>query len=233
MHPLKKSYNQRCNKSAEKSPLYNKRTPGSPPRPAVSGLRLPRFRCGKVNHVGKHVDESLVKRARLGDREAFSQLYADMSKALCKTAYCILGNQSDAEDVVMDTVADAYIGISKLRDTGAFEGWIYKILYNKARRLRGITIFRATDELPLDLADPAANTDMRAELMDVRAAFSRLSVEERTIVVLSVCHGYTSAEISSVTGLNPNTVRSKQSRAIAKMRDCINSGEGGTANGKQ
>lgn len=186
---------------------------------------------GKVKQVGKHVDEALVKKARLGDREAFSQLYADMSKALYKTAYCILGNASDAEDVVMDTVADAFFGISKLRDAAAFEGWIYRILYNKARRLRGVAIFKGAGELSMDLPDPDSDDGRSSELIDLKTALGRLTLEERTIVVMSVCHGYTSAEISEMTGINANTVRSKQSRALAKMREYINSGEGGQRDG--
>ena len=61
-----------------------------------------------------------------------------------------LKNCHDAEDVVADAVADAYNGISSLREADAFKNWIFKILSNKCRRrLKEYT--RKTSELPDDL----------------------------------------------------------------------------------
>ena len=56
--------------------------------------------------------------------------------------------------------------------------------------------------------------------MDVRKAFFVLSEEEQILVGLSVFGGYCSQEIGEMMGLNPNTVRSKRSRALKKM-ECV------------
>ena len=173
--------------------------------------------------LGKHVDDALVERARSGDAEAFSQLYAAIAGPLYKTATYILGSAAEAEDVVMDTIADAYAGIAKLREPAAFEGWIYKILYNKARRRRGIILWRGETELNEGLA---ADTVDVAENADLKEALGRLTLEEQTIVVMAVCSGYTSMEIAKVLSINPATVRSKQSRAMAKMRRYLEQQEG-------
>ena len=53
--------------------------------------------------------------------------------------------------------------------------------------------------------------------LDVKKAFLILSPEEQEIIALSVFGGYNSREIGSVLNLNPNTVRSKRSRALEKM----------------
>ena len=53
--------------------------------------------------------------------------------------------------------------------------------------------------------------------LDVKKAFLVLSSEEQEIVALSVFGGYNSKEIGSALNLNPNTVRSKRSRALEKM----------------
>ncbi len=174
--------------------------------------------------MGKRVDDAVVERARGGDAEAFTELYAAMAQPLFKTACYIIGNPSDAEDVVMDTIADAFAGISKLRECAAFEGWIYKILYNKAKRKKGITLWRGETELTDDL--PESNGVDFIENADLKTALALLSLEERTILILSVCFGYSSLEISDVMSLNANTVRSKQSRALAKMEKYMQINEG-------
>lgn len=57
--------------------------------------------------------------------------------------------------------------------------------------------------------------------LDVRKAFFVLSSEEQEIVALSVFGGYNSREIGSTLNLNPNTVRSKRSRALEKMESIL------------
>lgn len=53
----------------------------------------------------------------------------------------------------------------------------------------------------------------------VKDAFAILSDEERQIVSLTVYGGYDSAEVADIMKINRNTVRSKYSRAITKMKD--------------
>lgn len=51
----------------------------------------------------------------------------------------------------------------------------------------------------------------------MREAFAGLSEEEREIVGMTVFGGYTSAELERMLGINSNTIRSKRSRALAKL----------------
>ena len=69
-------------------------------------------------------------------------------------------------------------------------------------------------------ADTAAGDTDQSLAMDVRNAFFILTEEEQTIVGLSVIGGYNSSEIGGILRLNATTVRSKRSRALAKM-ECV------------
>ncbi len=161
---------------------------------------------------------ALVAAAQSRDADAFAALYAYYNKSLYKTAYYLIGTVEDAEDTVMETVTDAFESIAKLRSPEAFEGWIFKILYNKARRRRGAVYYRATSEIPETLPADVEDEGIITDNLDLMRALGSLSTEERSIVVLGVCEGYTSQEIGDIMSLNPNTVRSKQMRALAKLR---------------
>ena len=76
----------------------------------------------------------LVKRAKRGDTAAFAELYGTIYKRLYQFALYTLGNTQDAEDVVSDTVMDAYAGIKGLKKEESFRAWIFRILSNKCRR---------------------------------------------------------------------------------------------------
>lgn len=69
------------------------------------------------------------------------------------------------------------------------------------------------------LREPFQEPDLGLAV-DVRKAFFLLEEEEQMIVGLSVFGGYNSREIGEALKLNPNTVRSKRSRALQKM-ECV------------
>ena len=66
--------------------------------------------------------------------EVFAMYYQNVYKDLYRFALYTLKNAHDAEDVVGETVLDAYASVEKLRDPGAFRGWIFAILSNKCRK---------------------------------------------------------------------------------------------------
>lgn len=154
----------------------------------------------------------LVKKAGMGNVEAFTELYRGIYKDLYRTAFYMLGNPHDAEDAVSDTVMDAYASIGKLREPEAFRAWIFRILTVKCSRKRKEYI-QKTEELPEDLAENGSFV----EGVMVRQAFAKLSEEDRMILALHVFGGYKSAEIARMLSRNENTVRSRKSRALSRL----------------
>jgi RNA polymerase sigma-70 factor (ECF subfamily) len=168
---------------------------------------------------------ALVKQAKLGDAHSFAMLYEMIYQDLYRTALYILKNPEDAENVVSDTVMDAYAGLGRLRDDSAFRGWIFRILDNKCNRILREYVKRREMETDVPLETVASTTGTFDYMMQnvedkdlVRDAFSVLTEEEKRIVTLTVYGEYDSSEVAGIMGLNRNTVRSKYSRALAKMR---------------
>lgn len=161
------------------------------------------------------MDPELCIKAKNGDADAFARLYESVSSKLYSTAFYMLGRREDAEDVVMETVTDAFAEISSLRDPGAFEGWIFRILMNKLRRKRKSYIGESV-ELNEDFTSSAGGpTD---EGIALRSALDKLSDRDREIIMLDVLGGYRSDEIAQMLGMNANTVRSRKLRAFERIR---------------
>lgn len=161
----------------------------------------------------------LVTRAKRGDAEAFAELYGDIYQNLYRFALYTLRNTQDAEDVVSAAVMEAYGTIGKLRKDESFSAWMYRIVANMCRRkMRGYYV--ETEELTEENGgwDGFVWGDPREEYLDVRRAFLALSAQERMIVGMHVFCGYRTREIAEILEMNENTVRSKESRALRKMR---------------
>ena len=133
---------------------------------------------------------------------------------------CMMQNQQEAEDAVSEAVVAAYENIGKLKKPDAFRSWIFTIVSNICKkRLKKEAARR--DYFGEETYVQAAYEDPDVGLaVDVRKAFFLLEEEEQTIVGLSVFGGYNSKEIGDALKMNPNTVRSKRSRALQKM-ECV------------
>lgn len=167
-------------------------------------------------------EQLLIRRAIRGDADAFAALYEVIYKDLYKFALYTLKHPEDAEDVVSDTVMDAWAGIKNLRKEESFKSWMFKILSNKCRQ-KLKSYLDKTAQLQEEIPAPVSDTDTN---LDVRIAFQMLGDEDRLILSLNLFAGYTSAEIGKILNLNDNTVRSRQKRALEKMADYMK-GKGG------
>lgn len=164
-------------------------------------------------------NNNLVSRAKMGDRQAFAALYTTYKDSLYRYAYFKLGNAVDAQDAVSNCIVEAYSGIALLKNEQAFQGWIFRILYRECCRLLRDNISRRVEER-LDDHEylPSHDSHLAPELSE---ALATLSAEEKDIVLLSVVAGYKTREVAGMLGLNHSTVRSKLSRALAKMKNFL------------
>ena len=160
----------------------------------------------------------LVKRAKRGDVDAFAELYGKIYKKLYHFALYTLKNPEDAKDAVSAAVTDAFESIGRLRKEESFSSWMYKIVANKCnQKMREYYI--QTEELTEENAGEfeSVQGDSREESMEVRRVFFELPREDRMIVGMHVFGGYKLREIAQMLGMNENTVRSRQKRAIDQM----------------
>lgn len=166
---------------------------------------------------GEHMEQELqlVRRAQSGDTGAFAQLYEGVYQDLYRFALYVLKHPQDAQDVVSDTVMDAFAQIGELRKTEAFRAWIFRILSNKCKRKLKEYATRP-EELTPELLEHLGKSGMD-EHAAVRSLFFELPSEERMIIAMHLFFGYSSKEIGKLLDLNENTVRSKESRGIKKM----------------
>lgn len=163
-------------------------------------------------------EKALVGLAKNGDKNAFCQLYMAYNTKLYRYAYYKLGNPDDAQDAVSDCIVEAFVNIHTLKNENAFSSWIFKIMY---RCVCNAIRIQSTSNRTDDIDESNASYDMSYESAELKEALARLSQEEQDIVLLSIVGGYSSNDISNIMGIKPATIRSKQSRALSKMKSFL------------
>ena len=79
------------------------------------------------------VDDDLIRRTLQGESAAFTQLMAKHKDSLFDMACRILGNRTEAEDVLQDAFLDAYRHLPEFRHKARFSTWVYSIVLNRVR----------------------------------------------------------------------------------------------------
>lgn len=166
-------------------------------------------------------EKQLAAEARAGDVSAFAGLYEMVYADLYHFALYLLKDREDAKDAVSDTVIAAFEEIHNLRREDLFKSWIFKILFNKCRRK--MSEYAKKEELTEQKLDEAGRRHgmEQSEAAVIRNLFYSLSEEERSVIGLHLFAGYTSREIGRMMGLNENTVRSKERRALKKLAEMM------------
>ena len=161
------------------------------------------------------LDPERIRRAQRGDAQAFTELIEGRIGAMTRTATAILGHDADARDAVQDALVAAWRQLPRLRDAEAFDAWLTRILVHRCRRglrRRGAARIREipADQLAPDdgprAPDDIAAADRRAAL---GRAFDRLTIDQRTLLVLHHFDGRALTDIADVLRVPVGTVKSR------------------------
>ncbi|MDR3344990.1 MAG: RNA polymerase sigma factor [Oscillospiraceae bacterium] len=158
----------------------------------------------------------LVRQAKEGSSLAFGELYQLYHKRLYAYACICLRSGALAEEAVQDAVLIAWRQLAALRNEASFEKWLFKILANRCRRV-GLAESRIIPLGDTPIPDTAA-PDTLTLSQETRDALDSLPYDEREIVLLCVLTGLSGKEAAAALGMNHGTLRSKRSRALAKIR---------------
>ncbi|WP_405463511.1 RNA polymerase sigma factor [Streptomyces anulatus] len=171
-------------------------------------------------------------RIRAGDPDAFRELFRDHAQLVFRHAVRTTGDWSAAEDVVSLTFLEAWRLRGKLRDEGESpRPWLMGIAVNVLRNTgraarrheRALARVPLRDVLP-DFADELVGriTDS-GELAAAKRAWGQLRRAEREVFALCVWSGLGYAEAAEALGVPVGTVRSRLSRARARLRKLTDS----------
>ncbi|MFJ8044952.1 RNA polymerase sigma factor [Kitasatospora sp. NPDC096147] len=171
---------------------------------------------------------SLRARLRAGDQGAFGRLFDENAQGVYGYAVRTLGDWAAAEDVVSLTFLEAWRLRGKLDvDGGPVRPWLFGIATNVLRNTTraGRRHRTAMARLPErgvvpDFADElVARLDDGARLAAAKRALERLRRREREVFQLCVLAGLDYASAAEALGVPVGTVRSRLSRARARLRE--------------
>jgi RNA polymerase sigma-70 factor (ECF subfamily) len=199
------------------------------PFPATTGEAAVQAKP-KLDH--RTSDEAaLVRRVQGQDEMAFREIVDRYQAKVFSIIYGILRNRNDAEDIAQQVFAKIYFSIKNFDFRSSLLTWIYKITVNECydylrkKRVRKLVYesdFTQEESLRLESSGPATD---QAPAVDHRLAqhdlilklLSKVSEEDRSLILLKEVEGHSVEELSAMTGMNENTIKVKLFRARQKL----------------
>ena len=154
------------------------------------------------------------------EKDAFCEHIRLCEKAMYSLAFSIVRNDSDAGEIISESIYRAYKNLDTLKNEISFKPWILRIVHNTAvETIRKNSKIIPMEEMP-DIPDNSPEKDITARLT-VREAVNCLKQPYRTVVVLFYYENLSVSKISQITSTNMGTVKKQLSRARKMLREAL------------
>jgi len=174
---------------------------------------------------------ALVQRAQAGDETAFREIVERYQSKVFSIIHGIVRQRNDVEDIAQQVFAKIYLSLRSFDFRSSLITWIYKITVNecfdylrkrKVRRLVYESDLSEDEARRVENSEPAADRQTPADSSLVQRDYvvkllTRVSEEERILLILKEVEGYSVEELAEKTGMNENTIKVKLFRARQKL----------------
>ena len=182
-------------------------------------------------------EQELVRRAKVGDQDAFSQLVEANQNKIYTLAVRMTGSPEDGADLAQEAFLRAWRTLPSFQEESSFSTWLYRLTSNlcidflrkeKRRKTAVTTLSLDSDEddaSPTEVPDHRFTPESELERKELRSAVDRglaqLSDEHRQVLVLRELEGLSYTEIAAHLELEEGTVKSRIARARLALRKIL------------
>ncbi len=158
-------------------------------------------------------------------RENLDRLLGELRPKLHRYCARMTGSVIDGEDVIQEAMLKALEAFSHAGPIANLEGWVFRIAHNAAldflrRRVRRDALHSNEDpEMILDPVDTASDRQLAATSL---RTFMRVSVPQRSSVILMDVLGYSLDEIATITDVSIPAAKSALHRGRSRLREFAN-----------
>jgi len=157
----------------------------------------------------------------ISQRRALRKLVENSRERLYRMAYAWSHDPHLADDLVQQAICKALINHKQLKDMGAAEAWLFRILSNclkdhyRAKR----DVVSSEDIIIADEVTPEQNTEKQQLVNKVRRAVRKLPLAQCQVVTLVDLEGFTYASVAEILEIPVGTVMSRLCRGRRALKE--------------
>jgi RNA polymerase sigma-70 factor (ECF subfamily) len=174
---------------------------------------------------GRAEEAELVNRCRNGDWGAFEAIYRRHSTSIYNLAYRMVGNSTDAEDLLQEVFLLVYNKMASFQGQAALGTWLYRIATNRCLdhlRSRAKRNQSKTDSLDQwERPEVSGPRETTAERLDLDRCIANLPDSYRAAFILYDVQGFEHREVAEILGVAEGTSKSLVHKARLRIRECL------------
>ncbi len=170
-------------------------------------------------------DTELIARTKAGELSAFESIVKKYEPQIAATVIGMLGNCQAADDVGQEVFIRLYKYLDKFREDASLGTYLTRIAINLSlnelkRRKRRQLLFTDTEDDIRDMTfEPNESMQQKEEQELVQKSIQKLDNNFRSVLVLRLIDGYSTAETAEILKIPVGTVLSRLARAQQKLKE--------------
>ena len=169
--------------------------------------------------------DQLIQQCKTGNQQAQLEVYNRYNKAMFNTAYRIVKDKFEAEDIMQESFLKAFTKLDSLKEAKTFGSWLKRIVINNS--IYNYNKSTKYDEVPLDdvlykvedssgIPDDYEFTNLQAK--QVLETMKLLKDSYRISLTLNLIEGFDYDEICEIMNISYANCRTTISRAKESLR---------------
>lgn len=168
-------------------------------------------------------DRTLITQFLRGDQRAFDRLVLRHQEKVRQFMYRATGDVDDADDLAQEVFIKVYHHLHRFRGGSEFSTWLYRVAANVLnshfRRKRVRSYLPLGEKEDPDTSFPSDDRDHRFRRLLAR--LSRLSSQERQVVILRGLQELPVADTARILGTSENVVKVAYHTARKKLKELL------------
>lgn len=173
-------------------------------------------------------EQQLIQRVKERDAGAFRVLVERYMKHAYNTAFSMVRNHEDAEDIAQEAFVRIYRSIDAFRGDSEFGTWLYRITVNasldkiKQRKGKDEREVRNADHLADAMTSHATPAHDAVDVSGhIERALHELPTLQRAVVILRHINGLSTRQVGDILQCSEGTVKTHLHRGLKKMRTSL------------
>ena len=195
-------------------------TPGQHEYPKMGPGRV------RLTELSVQDETSLVRRAKQGDKEAFSHLYENHFDRIYRYIVLKTGDRVEAEDMAQQVFLKAYQSMTAFNLKGQpVSSWFFKIAHNlvvdhyrKISKQQENQVMDFDENTASGGDDPQSATEIALDVEKLAAASRLLTAPQQEVISLRFAGDLPIAEVARIMGKSEGAVKALQHSAVAALR---------------
>ncbi|MBT8303594.1 MAG: RNA polymerase sigma factor [Bacteroidia bacterium] len=169
--------------------------------------------------------EQLLEQCSLGNQRAQMEVYDRYYKAMYNTAFRIVKDSAEAEDIMQDSFLTAFAKLGNLKEKVTFGSWLKRIVvnnsiqhYNKNSKYNDVPLDDVMYKIEDHSGVPENYEYTNVKAKQVMDSMKELKDNYRVSLTLHLVEGYDYEEISEIMNISYGNCRTTISRAKESLR---------------